>query len=151
MPPEFTESETELSHEACEEILRDRGTGVLSLASGDEAYAVPISFGYAGETETVYVSFLGYSADSEKVAFAEDTSRASLVTYDVRGKFDWTSVVVRGPIREIDDDEWDGLVDAIEDNAWYPSLFSTSDPQGKLRGFALTVEELSGLEDDSGA
>ncbi len=148
MTPAFTGQEKELSREECDEHLREQGTGVLSLASDDEAYSVPISFGYADDV--VYFVFLGYAADSEKGRFAETTDRACLVSYDVSGKFGWESVVVRGPLREVDDDEWDDLVDAIEDNAWYPSLFSEADPQSQIRGFALSTEDVSGLADQRG-
>ena len=147
MTSAFTGEEKRMERAESEAFLRERGTGVLSLAADDEAYSIPISFGYDGET--IYVVFQGYSADSEKSRFVEETGRACLVTYDVAEKFEWTSVLVRGSIREVDDDEWDDLVEAIEDNAWYPSLFSEADPRGRLRGFALSVEEISGLEDDS--
>ena len=45
-----------------------------------------------------------------------------------------------GPLEAVDDEGWDELVAAIEDNAWYPSLFRASEPMADLRGYALVAE-----------
>lgn len=42
------------------------------------------------------------------------------------------------------DEEWDALEDAIEENAWYPSLFSEADPMQGIQGWVLEIEELTG-------
>jgi hypothetical protein len=45
----------------------------LSLASDDEAYAIPVSFGYDGERALMYL--LRFGEDSEKLAVANDTEQ----------------------------------------------------------------------------
>ncbi|WP_336364180.1 pyridoxamine 5'-phosphate oxidase family protein [Halalkalicoccus salilacus] len=97
-------------------FLNEQGVGVLSLARGDEAYGVPISFGYDGE-DRLYFVFLGIGERSRKREFAEATERASFVAYEVESKHAWTSVVAGGRVREVADEEWDALEDAIEENA----------------------------------
>ncbi|WP_228546222.1 pyridoxamine 5'-phosphate oxidase family protein [Halegenticoccus tardaugens] len=125
-------------------FLRERGTGVLSLAAGDEAYGVPISAGYDGES-TLYFAFVGFGEKSRKTAFAERTERASFVVYEATTPADWRSVVVEGAVSEVERANRSAAMDALEDNAWYPSLFSEADPMEKLRIWALEIDSVSGL------
>lgn len=124
-------------------FLRDRGIGVLSLTDGEEAYGVPVSFGYDGEGRLYFV-FLRVGERSKKEEFARRTERASLTVSDVESKHVWTSVIATGPLREIDDEEWTDLEAAIDDNAWYPSLFSESEPMRDIQGWELRIEEVTG-------
>lgn len=124
-------------------VLRDNGHGVLSLASANEAYGIPISFGYDGAS-SVYFVFVPFGTRSEKLAYAERTERASLLVYTVESKFRWTSVIVAGPLEEVSEGDWDELVDALEDNAWFPSLFSQAEPKEDLVGWKLTIEDAGG-------
>jgi hypothetical protein len=133
----------EMDGEEIETFLGEQGVGVLSLAREDEAYGVPISFGYDGD-DRLYFVFLGIGERSRKAEFAEATERASFVTYDVGSKHDWTSAVASGRVREVSDDEWETLESSIEDNAWYPSLFSEADPMQGVQGWVLEIEELTG-------
>lgn len=134
----------EMSDGEIAEFLRERGVGVLSLAAGDDAYGVPLSFGYDGDS--LYFVYLRAGETSEKERFSERTERASFTAFEVDGKHRWRSVVVSGRIRQVDDDEWDALVAAMEDNAWFPSLFSEAEPMRGLLGFALEIESARGLQ-----
>ena len=131
-----------MTDEEVEAYLRDHGVGVLALADEGRAYGVPISFGYDGDR--VYFVFLR-GETSQKERFAETTTRATLTTFDVSGRYEWESVVVSGTIREADDGEWDALVSAMEANAWFPSLFSESEPMRGIAGWVLDVETATGL------
>lgn len=133
----------ELDREAVDAFLREQGTGTLSLTNGSDAYGVPISFGFDG-ADSIYFVFLRIGERSRKEAFAESTERACLTVYDVTSKHAWTSVVVSGPIRRIEDDEWPTLEAAIGDNAWYPSLFSEAEPMQDIQGWELQIEERTG-------
>lgn len=126
-----------------EAFLREQGVGVLSLASGNEAYGVPVSFGYDGEH--LHFVFLLSGEANRKEAFAERTDRASFLAYEVQSRYRWRSVVAAGPIREVTDDKWAALRDAIEDNAWYPDLFAQTEPMRGIGGWVLDVEEVSGI------
>lgn len=130
-----------------ETFLRERGIGVLSLASDAEAYGVPISFGYDGD-DRLYFVFLRVGERSRKEEFAETTERASLTAYDVESKHVWRSVIARGRIRQVADDEWDAVEESIGDNAWYPSLFSESEPMKDIQGWVLEIEELTGQKSE---
>jgi nitroimidazol reductase NimA-like FMN-containing flavoprotein (pyridoxamine 5'-phosphate oxidase superfamily) len=131
---------------AAESFLHDRGTGVLSLADGDRAYGIPISYGYDAETGVVYFAFLRGGERSKKERFAEATEEASLLAYDVESPGEWHSVVVTGPIRAVADDEWGRAVDAIDADAWYPNVFRESAPTRGIGGYALEVRELTGRQ-----
>lgn len=136
-----------MSDRETDQFLRERGVGVLPLTDGSEAYGVPISFGYDGESRLFFV-FLQEGERSKKVAFAEATERASLTAFAIDSKHDWRSVVVSGPLRRVADDEWDTVVGVLEDNAWYPSLFSEADPMQGFQGRELRIDEVSGLASD---
>ena len=135
---------------AADDLLRSTGVGVLSLARDGEAYGVPVSFGYDGG-DRLYFVFVGFGEESRKTAFAADTERASFATYDVVGRDDWRSVVVAGPLERVAAADRERARDALGDNAWYPSLFSTADPMRDVALWSLRVEEKTGLRSESGS
>lgn len=138
----------EMERADVDQFLREQGVGVLSLASGGEAYGVPVSFGYDGG-DSVYFVFLRVSERSKKEEFAERTERASLTVHDVSSKHVWTSVVVSGTLDRVADEDWDELEAAIGDNAWYPSLFSEAVPMQDIVGWELRVEEITGQRSET--
>lgn len=147
-PENFAEIEgIEMSREKVDAFLREQGWGVLSLTDGREAYGVPVSFGYDG-TASLYFAFLRVGEQSKKSRFAERTERASLTVHDVTSKHVWTTVIATGSLHEIDDDEWSDLTAALEDNAWYPSLFSEAEPMREIQGWELRIEEVTGQQSD---
>ncbi|SFF86750.1 Pyridoxamine 5'-phosphate oxidase [Halopelagius inordinatus] len=137
---------TEMTTEEVDEFLRERGIGVLSLAAGDDAYGVPLSFGYDGDR--LYFIYLRTAETSEKERFTEQTKRASFTAFEVSGKHRWRSVVVQGEIRRVTDDEWDALVAAMDDNAWFPSAFSEAEPMQDLVGWTLEKASATGRRGD---
>lgn len=94
--------------------LRERitgaGTGVLALAEGDDAYAVPLS--HAVEEDRLLFR-LGTAPESRLRRTVETTASACYVCYDTeptddpRGIDSW-SVLVEGPIAVLSDAERDG-------------------------------------------
>lgn len=133
----------EMSADEIETALQEHGTGVLSLARDDESYAIPVSYGYDGER--CYFVFVGYHEPSTKAEFAETTERATLTVYEAPDVHEWHSVVLRGPLAKLSsDDDWDAANEAIEENAWYPSLFRNADPRGSVDLWALDPDELTG-------
>lgn len=131
-----------MAEDEVDRFLRAHGTGTLSLARGDHAYGVPISFGYDGDA--CYFVFLTLGPESKKAAFAETSAETTLTVVETSGQFDWASVIVTGPIAELDADEWDAARDALADNAWHPSLFSEASPQGDVAGYRLDLDHVSG-------
>lgn len=127
------------------QFLNEQGVGVLSLADGGEAYGVPLSYGYDAEAEVIYFVLLRPGERSRKEQFMETTERASFLVYDVDGPGDWRSVIAEGPVRPTRDAEDDRAVEVIEAEAWYPDVFRESAPTRGIQGWALEVEELSGM------
>jgi len=82
-----------------EERLREANTGVLALARDGDAYAIPVACHYDGEA---VVLRLGDHEGSEKMAYLETTDRASLVLYGYAPPDESWSVVVRGPVVQVE-------------------------------------------------
>ena len=99
-------------------FLRARGTGILALADGGRAYAIPISFGY--ETGRAVFAYWQLGPEGEKNDYTDATDRACLTVYDVASEREWRSVVARGPLRELPAEEWADLGGLIDDNAFSP-------------------------------
>lgn len=147
MAPEFEESNRmEMSDDEIDQMLYERGVGVLSLADDSVAYGIPLSFGYDAERERLYFVFLRPGETSKKSDFAERTSRASFTVWDCPTRHEWQSVVVDGELHPIADDEWSRVSDTLEDNAWYPSLFSETAPMQDLLGWELRIDSRSGVQ-----
>lgn len=90
-----------LSGAEIDKFLDEQRTGVLSMASDDRGYGVPMSYTYEAASAEVYLR-LGYGPDSTKRAFLEDSEEVTFVVYDetIEG---WVSVLVRGPLEELSD------------------------------------------------
>lgn len=91
--------ETELSQAAADSFLASRETGVLSLAHGDEPYAIPVSYGYDPGERQFYFRLVS-NEQSEKRRFLENSSRVRLVVYDEADPI-YRSIVATGNLREI--------------------------------------------------
>ncbi|KAB1192460.1 pyridoxamine 5'-phosphate oxidase family protein [Haloferax sp. MBLA0076] len=147
MAPEYPESNrVGMSADEIDQLLVERGVGVLSLADDSVAYGIPLSFGYDAEMNRLYFVFLRPGETSRKVDFAEQTSRASFTVWDCPSRYEWKSVVVEGELHPIADDEWSRVNDVLADNAWYPSLFSETEPMQDMLGWELRIDHRSGLQ-----
>ncbi|WP_267161343.1 pyridoxamine 5'-phosphate oxidase family protein [Halovenus salina] len=132
----------EMTATEIEQFLTEQGHGILSLADDADAYGVPISFGYDGEW--LYASLLAFGEQSRKLAYLDETDTACLTTYQVSTRFDWKSVVVRGDVREVSEDDIEYMDDVLDENAWFPTIFPPSDPMTGVRHVALVPEEMTG-------
>lgn len=97
-----------MDREAIDELLGTGGVGVLALADADEPYAIPVSYGYDADEDSVYLR-LAFAEDSEKRRFVSRSEGAVLVVA-VEGDSGWQSVVVRGPLTEVPEAVIDGTV-----------------------------------------
>jgi hypothetical protein len=116
---------------AVDERLRAAATGVLALADGGRAYAVPVSIHLVDGR--VYLrlsdeSGVGDAETSRKLAFVDATDEAALVCYAADGDDSW-SVLVTGPIEP---------VDAVDD----VDAASINEAFGPLRVFDETIEDV---------
>ncbi|SEO23698.1 hypothetical protein SAMN04487948_101260 [Halogranum amylolyticum] len=132
----FGMEETEL-----EELLRTHGTGTLALADGDEAYAIPVAYHY--EDGVVYFR-LGEHEGSEKMAFLDTTERGCLLVYDYDSEADTSwSVVVRGPLSRVGDDEVPAVDERDRDYAPL-RVFGESIDDLEPVGVRLDIDEITG-------
>jgi hypothetical protein len=130
-------------------FLREQGTGVLALADGGHAYAIPISFGY--ETGRAVVAYWQFGSESVKNEFTEATERACLTVYDVVSEREWRSVVARGPLRELSGEEWADLGGLIDDNALSPDFTGVRSRQLSIIGYELRIDEATGFRRSPGS
>jgi hypothetical protein len=108
--------------------LRAAEHGVLALAAGNDAYAVPLHFYYDGRRLLLRASH--HDDDSEKERFLGATGTATLVCYAASPEESW-SVLVRGPITE-----WRGEADEATLNEWFPPFRLFDEPVEDV-GFVL--------------
>jgi nitroimidazol reductase NimA-like FMN-containing flavoprotein (pyridoxamine 5'-phosphate oxidase superfamily) len=105
-----------LSREDCDSLLYESGVGVLALTDGGEAYSIPESFGYDGET--VYFQFVNTS-ESKKISFLETTETATFTVYTEQPA---QSVLVQGSVEPVPDADESKAASAIAENAAIPTL-----------------------------
>jgi hypothetical protein len=128
-----------MSEEAVERHLSGAETGVLSLADGSRAYAVPVHCAY---DEGVVVFRLTDDDDSEKLAFLDATTEACFVLYDATDGESW-SVLVRGPVSRVDDpDRHDAA--AINERFGPARLFDEDVGDTEVHLFELDVQSVTG-------
>ena len=85
-------------------FLADHGQGVLALARGDEAYGVPVSYGYDEPEDRVVFQFL-YERESKKREFVQSGGVVTLTVTDWSAPGDWRSVIVTGELQRVPDAE----------------------------------------------
>lgn len=124
-------------------FLLERGWGVLALAEGGDAYALPMSFGYDGE-RYLYLDCIQFGTESRKLAAIEATATACLVVADVASQFDWRSVVAFGTLESVPDDEESTMEEVLADNAWYPGLFAGNEPVTRVERYRIDVDGVTG-------
>ena len=122
-----------------DELLRVHDVGVLALADGDDADAVPVAYDYDGESLVVRFA---EREESTKMNCLEATDTATLVVYEA-GAASW-SIVARGPLRER------AVVDeAASDRRFSPlPLFGEAGEDVETRVYELEIEELTGRRAD---
>jgi hypothetical protein len=113
--------------------------GVLALADGGDAYAVPVSFRY---DEGRFLLRLTDDGDSEKVAFVRATDSATFVAFGADGTDSW-SVLARGPLVEPDDGEVAALL-AEPDSFGPVRVFDEAVSDVEVRVFELLAESVTG-------
>ena len=128
--------------------LREQGTGILALADGGSAYAIPISFGY--ETGRAVFAYWQFDPESEKREYTDATERACLTVYDVTSGSEWRSAIARGPLRELSGDEWADLGELIDDNAFSPNFAGVRRRRLSVVGYELRIDEATGFRRTSG-
>ncbi|RCU48336.1 pyridoxamine 5'-phosphate oxidase family protein [Haloplanus salinus] len=94
-----------------DDYLRAGSHGVLALAAGDDAYAVPLSYHYDGDRLLLRVSS---HDDGEKRRYLDATGTATFIVFAADTDESW-SIHVRGPVTESS-----APVDEATLNEWFP-------------------------------
>lgn len=132
-----------MDESAIDTVLRENGVGILSLASDGTPYSIPMSFGYGGDDQ-LYFLLVGHSEEGRKVRYAEETTEASFLVYNVAGDSQWESVIVSGPLERITYDEWETARTALADNAYRPELLTDVDVTQDPRVWTIDITAKSG-------
>ena len=107
----------------CVAFLKRQRVGVMSLANGGKAYAVPLFFAYDGD-RLFFMSHPG-----EKDGFIEACDEACFVVVRYAGDDDWVSVQATGPVEKVTlSDEAMHALDVMAKNPFPPEFGTT--PQG---------------------
>jgi nitroimidazol reductase NimA-like FMN-containing flavoprotein (pyridoxamine 5'-phosphate oxidase superfamily) len=138
---------TPMADDDIDALLSSAGYGILSLARGDEAYAIPVSIGY-DRADRIFLVLLETAPPQQKFEFVEATERGCLTVTDIASRFNWKSVIVQGPLEEIETDgeAFEELLAAMDDNAWFSRTFVRDSGLHSVRGFVLEAESVSGLQ-----
>lgn len=127
--------------------LKEIGYGTLALTRDDEAYGVPVSFGYDGDRLFLYLFQFG--EESRKLGYSGQTERASLTIIDIESRDVWRSVIVTGTLHEVPEEETEHAEAAIDDNAWFPTFFPPDSPVTGVRWTELKIGEVTGRKGET--
>ena len=131
-----------------ESALRDVGHGVLSLADGDESYAVPLYHHY--EDGRLFFR-LGETPDDSKADYIETTETATYVVFEAeptagpaqeRG---W-SVIARGPIERVPQSHPAYDIEAINEQFAPIRIFDEAHDEVELRLYELQPDAITGRQ-----
>lgn len=131
----------EMNQEEIDSFLRNMNTGVLSLTTGTETYAIPESFGYDGEA--LYFQFV-YTEESHKMKVVETTDIATLTAFT---ETPTKSVIVRGDLEMIPEAENICATSALTRNATPPLLNvypKTPSENLSFKFYRLNIATMSG-------
>lgn len=111
----------ELPESTCKAFLGKHRVGVMALAKGGDAYAVPLFFAYDGQA--LYFS----SHPGEKDTFLQGTHEGCFVVVEFHGDDDWSSVQATGAVEKITlSDDAVRALNAIAENPFPPEFGSDS-------------------------
>lgn len=124
------------------DYLREHTTGVLALADAGDAYAVPVGYHFDGERLLIR---LGVHDDSEKLDYLTNTERATFVVYDTSREDRSWSVLARGTVHELSDEEQEAISDTVVNNLYDPiRVFGEDVDELAATVFEFRIEELTG-------
>lgn len=132
------------STSATRAFLASHDTGVLSVASGDDPYAIPVFFGFDPDADRCLLRLVS-SVDSQKATTIAEGVTACLVVHETTADAH-RSAIATGRLEPIASDELD--VDTIERfGAIQPPLFDLwEEPRDELDIdlYRLAVADLTG-------
>jgi uncharacterized protein len=142
--------------EECRKMLAETGFGRLACSQDNQPYVVPIYF--ACEGQNIY----GFSVVGRKIEWMRANPKVCLEVDEVKGQFDWKSVVVTGRYVELGEGpEFRAERAAAEQllqqryMAWqapYQILQRRqAGPSGPSIVYCIRIEEITGLAAETGS
>jgi len=135
-----------MSDDEIESRLQEVGHGVLSLADGDDSYAIPLYHHYE---DGRFFFRLGETPDNRKADYIETTETATYVVFEAEETVDaaeergW-SVVARGPIERVPRSRSAYDIESINEQFSPIRLFDEAHDEVELTLYELRPEMLSG-------
>lgn len=138
------DQQTEMTPAETDDLIGRHETAVLALATGDDPYAIPISYGYDAEARRFYFRLVS-TAESEKRRFLSSVPRARLIIYEEDEPV-YRSVVAVGNIEEIhrDDLTTEHIVQYGRAKRPLFEIWGESRADLDIRLYELAPDELSG-------
>lgn len=136
-----------MTREAVDDFLESRGVGVLAFPSEENAYSLPMSFGYDRYGGELFFQF-AMGETSEKRAHLTVGRDASLTVFEWHSVDDWRSANVRGPIREVPVEEYGRAAAMFAAYARVASLEVFDQPLQELdlEWYVLDAESVTGRQ-----
>ncbi|MFP4625192.1 MAG: pyridoxamine 5'-phosphate oxidase family protein [Natronomonas sp.] len=125
-------------------FLTQQGVGVLGIQDDGVPYLVPLSFGFDGKS-TLYFVFLLFGTESRKETLIDENRRARFLVHRADSMHEWQSVSCTGDISPVADEDWDELLETME-NAWHSDLFSSARPMRGVEGYRFEIDDWSGIQ-----
>lgn len=127
-------------------VLRDNGTGVLSLNdwNGPAPHPVPVAYGYDADRDRFVVQPQGDTASYKKRCLQRDRNVAFTVTEEAAPGEAWCSVVLKGELAETSYGDAEPALAALASNtsgAPNPIRWGDADT---VEPYELRIEEWSG-------
>lgn len=116
-------SEMRMSRGEIDTLLSEADVGVLSLARGNSAYSLPMSYGYSPE-EDLLCLMIGYAPQSRKREWIDGTETATFVVHRMEKNREARSVVVEGRLVEVQKEDEERAYRALN-NASFTVLHET--------------------------
>ncbi len=125
-------------------FLAERDYGVLAMADGDEAYAIPIAFVHDPDRDVVYFRFVT-SPGSIKDRFAKTDGTVSLIVYEVDDDEDARSVRIWGKMEPVEEsDQGDVASTFLERIAMPPYWWAAETTDQEVTLYRLDPEGKTG-------
>jgi hypothetical protein len=136
--------------DACRELLARVGFGRLACAKDNQPYVVPVYF--ACEGERIY----GFSVVGKKIEWMRANPKVCLEVDEVKGQFEWKSVVVTGRYEELGEGSEFSAARAVVERSMQRRYMAWETPyqilhrrepgaSGPAVFYSICVEDMTGL------
>lgn len=144
-PPDFLVG-TEASRAKIRGCMNRAEYGTSTLASSDDIYSFPMSFGFDDALENLYF-LMAFDEGSKKREYLEST-HASTFVVESNLPDHWVSILIDGPINPVPSDDSQAAYEALADTAAFPAAatfekyFDAETIEQSL--YSLRIDSLSG-------